>query len=171
MTYKNIKEIKKIFGMDLSEKNRTIPYVTFRTLYAVEKLNEFHITEVAKELKINRTSVYHCVKNYDEQCKTELFKAFKTKDKSILDKYHAEQKEKQNNYSKESKNREVISTFVEAPRLKKPKHKTLSNLKLAEFLRINKMFKHEAWNIPIKNISPNQWKDIRSIDKKMFDRL
>lgn len=171
MVYKNIQEIKDIFNMDLSEKNRTIPYVAFRTFYVVEKLKVLHPTEIAKELNINRTSVYHCLKNYEEQTKTKLFKAYLKKDKFILDEWHSEYKEKRKEHYKTSKANDVLSKFVEATRTIPKKYKTLSNLKLAEFLRLNKNLNHNCWNTPVINISHNQWQEIRKINKKMFDLI
>lgn len=49
--------------------------------------------------------------------------------------------------------------------------KKISNIKLAEYLRTNKILKHKLWNTPVRNISDKQWREVRNINKKMFDNF
>jgi len=183
--YQNTKEIEKVFGIDITEKNRTIPYVALRAFYVEQRDKELnginnHFDIIAKELNCNRPNVYNMLLKAklfkeDKYCKI-LFEAFKMKDKSLLQQYQeAKRKEKSEQQAQRYLKRD-LKEFVPATRVKEitklDKSKALmSNLKLAEYLRKNKVFKHDVWGIPVKNISANQWSQVRDINKNMFDLM
>lgn len=176
-------EIKTIFGIDITDKNRSVPYIALRYFCAEAmekelKGNPKHFDIIAKELNFKRVNVYNCLLKAKELKKDKLvkliYKAFKTKDKTYLDEYFRLKAIETKNYNKTYKDNlvlrshvpaerktQVIKTFSNAPKL--------SNLKLAEFLRNNNVLKHELWDVPTKNISANQWQQLRNINKNMFD--
>jgi len=47
----------------------------------------------------------------------------------------------------------------------------MTNLELASFLRANKVLNHVVWDLPVKNISQNQWEQIRQINPTMFETI
>ncbi len=184
--YKSTEEIKEIFGIDITEKNRTIPYNALRYFYAEQREKELKGTPnrlqiIAKEINCDRVTIYNSLfkaKLMREDKNTEiLFKAFKNKDKSLIDEYKLRFKkrkaEQQSNYYVKKALKEIKeikpATIVKVV-TKFDKNKALmSNLKLSEFLRANKILKHDVWDVPVKNISTNQWDQVRNINKKMFD--
>ena len=181
--YKSTKEIQQIFSINIKEKNRTIPYVALRAFYAEQRDKELnginnHFDIIAKEIGCNRPNVYNCLlkaKLFKEDKYTKiLFEAFKTKDKSLIEVYHETKRKDKVEYQAnryreialaEHKPATIVKTITRFDKNKAP----MSNLKLAEYLRKNKVMKHELWDIPVKNISSNQWQQVRSINKNMFD--
>jgi len=184
--YKNTKEIQEVFGIDITEKNRTIPYVALRAFYAEDRINQLkgNITSryktVAKELGCGRDNVYNLLKKGElfktDECIKLIFEGFKSKEKGCLEEYEKQLK-KTRALSKSLKDNKMFNdgvSYVQKPTeiTKFDKSKELmSNLKLAEYLRKNKVFKHDVWGIPVKNISDKQWSQVRDINKNMFDLM
>lgn len=184
--YKNTKEIKETFGIDITEKNRTIPFITLRAFYAEMRVEQLtgnisnRYTTIAKEVGCNRDNLYNVLLKAklfkeDKYCKI-LFEAFKTKDKALIQVYHETKRKDKVEYNAnrcreivlaEHKPATIVKTITRFDKNKVP----MSNLKLAEYLRKNKVMKHELWDCPVKNISANQWQKVRSINKKMFDLM
>jgi len=182
--YKNTKEIKEVFGIDITEKNRTIPFVALRAFYTEIREKELngipnHFEIIAKELNFKRVNVYNMLFKAklfkeDRYCKI-LFKAFETKDKSLIQEYHNSVRTLKTEKQAERYLQRDLKEFIPAQRVKViskfDKNKSLmSNLKLSEFLRKNNVKKHEVWDTPVKNISQNQWQQVREINSKMFDK-
>jgi hypothetical protein len=182
MNYKNTKELKDIFGIDITEKNRTIPYVAMRSFYAESKTNELkgnitsRYTKVANEIGCGRDNIYNLItkgkKFKTDECIKILFEAFKTKDKALISQYHKQViKTRALNHSE--RNAKMFNDghcYVQIPKGKEQTY-IISNLKLAEYLRANKVLKHELWDTPVKNISPNQWQQAKKINPKMFEEI
>lgn len=178
--YKSTKEIQQIFDIDITDKNRTIPFMALRAFYAEDRVRQLRgnttnrYTTVAKELGCGRDNVYNLLKRgktfKEDKCIKIIFEAFKAKDKALINKYHKELK-KTIALEKSFKNNKMFNDGIkiEVKPKEKIEVKTLSNLKLAEFLRTNKVMKHDLWNTPVKNISANQWQQVRQINKNMFD--
>ena len=178
--YKSTQEIKEVFGIDITQKNRTIPYVALRSFYAEMRVVQLtgnitsRYTTISKEIGCNRDNVYNLLKKGElfkkDECIKFIFEAFKTKDKVLLKEY-----EKQ--LRKSAKSLKMFNdgcNYAQIPSQIANNEKTIikmSNLKLAEFLRLNKEFKHQLWGVPVRNISANQWEQVRSINKKMFDSI
>lgn len=183
--YKSTKEIQQIFSINIKEKNQIITYVALRCFYAEQREKELNgipkvFDIIAEEINCNRSNVYNVLlkaKLFRENKDTQiLFEAFKNKDKTLIEEYHKQVKAKKINYQRnryseivlnEHKPAEVVNVISRADNKKAP----LSNLKLAEFLRVNKVLKHELWDTPVKNISDNQWQKVRNINKIMFDKF
>ena len=186
MNYKSTKEIKEVFGIDITKKNRTIPYVALRSFYAEMRVEQLtgnitsRYTTISKEIGCNRDNVYNLLKKGElfkkDECIKFIFKAFKTKDKVLLKEYE-KQLRKTRALSKSAKSLKMFNdgcNYAQMPSQIANNEKTIikmSNLKLAEFLRLNKEFKHQLWNVPVRNISENQWEQVRNINKKMFDSI
>jgi len=184
--YKNIKEIQEVFGIDITEKNRTIPYVALRAFYAEDRINQLkgnitsRYTIVSKELGCGRDNVYNLLKKgklfKTDECIKLIFEAFKTKDKALFNEYEKQLK-KTRALSKSLKDNKMFNdgvSYIQKPTNIGNTEKTIikmSNLKLAEFLRLNKEFKHPLNYTPVKNISENQWQQVRDINKNMFDSM
>ena len=182
--YKSTKEIQQIFSINIKEKNRTIPYVALRCFYAEMRVEQLtgnitnRYTTIAKEIGCNRDNLYNMLLKAklfkeDKYCKI-LFEAFKTKDKALIEVYHETKRKDKVEYQAnryieialaEHKPATIVKTITRFDKNKAP----MSNLKLAEYLRKNKVMKHELWDCPVKNISANQWQKVRSINKNMFD--
>jgi hypothetical protein len=184
MNYKNTKELKKIFGIDITEKNRTIPYVILKNLYIQQKKEDYlkdglnisnAIIKLAKELKMDSSSVFNSLNRFELYSKDKslelLFKAFRTKEKAFIDLYIRKCKERKKQIQKDwritqgipekkVKVKEINTTKVE-----------LNNKQLSEFLRANNIKKHELWNKQVKNISQNQWQQVKKINPKMFEEI
>jgi len=182
--YKSTKEIKQVFGIDITEKNRTIPYVALRAFYAEDRVNQLkgNITSryktVAKELGRGRDNVYNLLKKgklfKTDECIKLIFEGFKTKEKGCLQEYEKQLK-KTRALSHSEKSIKMFNDGFNYAQIPSQLDKTeqfvskMSNLKLAEFLRANKVLKHEVWDTPVRNISNNQWEKVRNINEKMFD--
>ena len=180
--YKSAKEIKEILGIDISQKNRTIIFVALRAFYAEIKVKEMEgipnsFDTIANEIGCKRVNIYNYILKTENFKKDKLikilYKAFKTKDKALINKYKDEVK---------SHKALIQSAFYIKKALFKNKHtpiviekkevvSKMSNLKLAEYLRTNKVLKHKLWDTPIRNISEKQWKQIRTINTEMFDNF
>jgi hypothetical protein len=186
MNYKNTKELKDIFGIDITEKNRTIQYVAMRSFYAESKINELkgnitsRYTKVANEIGCNRDNLYNMLlkaKLFKEDIDTKmLFTAFQNKDKEQIEAYHQNLRDRKARQQSDYYQNKSLNEFIPAQRVKvltkQDKNKSLmSNLKLAEYLRTNKVFKSELWDVPVKNISPNQWEKVKKINPKMFEEI
>ena len=186
MNYKSTQEIKEVFGIDITKKNRTIPYVALRAFYAEMRVVQLtgnitsRYTTISKEIGCNRDNVYNLLKKGElfkkDECIKFIFEAFKTKDKVLLKEYE-KQLRKTRALSKSAKSLKMFNdgvSYAQMPSQIANNEKTIikmSNLKLAEFLRLNKEFKHQLWGVPVRNISANQWEQVRSINKKMFDSI
>ena len=184
--YKSTQEIKEVFGIDITKKNRTIPQVALRAFYAEMRVEQLtgnitsRYTIIAKEIGCNRDNVYNLLKKGElfktDECVKFIFEAFKTKDKALLKEYE-KQLRKIRALSKSLKDNKMFNdgcNYAQIPSQIANNEKTIikmSNLKLAEFLRLNKEFKHQLWGVPVKNISANQWEQVRNINKKMFDSI
>ena len=182
--YKSTQEIKEIFGIDITEKNRKVEYVALRAFYAEERIKQLkgNITSkyltVSKEIGCGRDNVYNLLTKGElfkkDECIKFIFEAFKTKDKALLKEYE-KQLRKTRALSKSEKSLKMFNdgcNYAQIPSQIANNEKTvikMSNLKLAEFLRLNKEFKHQLWGVPVRNISANQWQQVRSINKNMFD--
>lgn len=180
--YKSTKEIQKIFSINIKEKNRNIEYVILKTLYIQQKKEEYlkdglNISNVsiklAKELNMNSSSVFNSFNRLEMYSKDKslelLFKAFRTKEKAFVDLYLRKQKERKKELQK---NWRLAKGIPEKPINVKEINYTkveLNGKQLSEFLRANNIKKHKAWNTPVKNISQNQWQQVRQINKNMFD--
>lgn len=183
--YKSTKEIQQIFSINIREKNRTIPYVAFRAFYSEMREKELngipnHFEIIAKELNFKRVNVYNCLlkaKLFREDKNTKiLFKAFKTKDKALIQEYYDNLRVLKSEKQAERYLQRDLKEFIPAQRVKVisrfDKNKSpMTNLKLAEYLRKNKVLKHELWDTPVKNISVNQWQKVRSINENMYDSI
>lgn len=182
--YKSTEEIKEIFGIDITEKNRTIPFVALRAFYAEDRVNQLkgRITsryiKVSNEIGCGRDNVYNLLKKGElfkkDECIKIIFEAFKNKEKSLLKEYEKQLRKTRalNNSAKSLKMFNDGFNYAQKPSQTGNTEKTIvkiSNLKLAEFLRANKVLKHDLWDVPVRNISTNQWKQVRNINKKMFD--
>jgi len=184
--YKNTKEIQKVFGIDITDKNRTIPYVALRAFYAEDRINKLkgnitsRYTIVSKELGCGRDNVYNLLKKGElfkkDECIKLIFEAFKKKDKALFYEYEKQLK-KTRALSHSEKSIKMFNDGFSYAQIPSQLDKTeqfvskMSNLKLAEFLRANKVLKHEVWDTPVRNISNNQWEKVRSINKNMFDSI
>ena len=180
--YKSAKQIKEILGIDITEKNRKIPFVALRAFYAEVKVKKLpgnitsRYTTIANEIGCSRDNVYNLLKKVNifktDECIKILYKAFKTKDKALIEEYHKQFK-KSLALKHSSKNIKMFNDgfcYVQKPK-QKTEISTLSNLKLAEYLRTNKVLKHKLWDTPIRNISDKQWKQVRTINTEMFDNF
>jgi len=184
--YQNTKELKDIFGIDITEKNRTTPYIALRAFYADNRIKQLkgNITSkyktVSKEIGCGRDNVYNLLKKGElfkkDECIKFIFEAFKTKDKALLKEYE-KQLRKTRALSKSAKSLKMFNdgiSYAQIPSQIANNEKTIikmSNLKLAEFLRLNKEFKHQLWGVPVRNISPNQWEQVKKINPKMFESI
>jgi hypothetical protein len=185
MNYTNTKELKDIFGIDITEKNRTTPYNAMRYFYAEMREKELrgtpnHFAIIGKEINCDRVTIYNSLlkaKLMREDKNTEvLYTAFKNKDKSLIEDYKISFKKRKainqsNYYIKKSLKETKPATIVKVVTRFDKNKALMSNLKLAEFLRANKILKHELWDTPVRNISPNQWKQVRKINPKMFEEI
>jgi hypothetical protein len=186
MNYANTKEIQEVFNINITEKNRTIPYVAIRCFYAEMRVEQLtgnissRYTTIAKETGCNRDNLYNMLlkaKLFKEDKYTKiLFEAFKNKDKTLIEAYKEQIKQINLDNHRNRYIQKVFNEFQEVKRVKVvtklDKNKApMTNLKLAEYLRTNKVFKHELWDTPVKNISENQWKQVKQINPKMFDNF
>lgn len=184
--YKSTKELKETLGIDITQKNRKVEYVALRAFYAEERIKQLkgNITSkylvVSKEIGCGRDNVYNLLTKGElfkkDECIKFIFEAFKTKDKALL-KVYEKQLRKTRALSKSAKSLKMFNdgyNYAQIPSQVGNTEKTIikmSNLKLAEFLRLNKEFKHQLWGVPVRNISQNQWDQVRSINKNMFDLM
>jgi hypothetical protein len=184
--YKSPEEINEIFGIDITEKNRTIQFVALRAFYAEDRVKQLkgRITSiyvtVSNEIGCGRDNVYNLLTKGEifkkDECIKIIFEAFKTKDKGLLKEYEKQlRKTRALNHSE--KNLKMFNdgiNYAQKPSQVGNTEKTIikmSNLKLAEFLRANKVLKHDLWDVPVRNISTNQWKQVRKINPKMFEEI
>ena len=182
MNYTNTKELKDIFEIDITEKNRTIPYVAMRSFYAESKINELkgnitsRYTKVANEIGCGRDNIYNLItkarKFKTDECIKILFEAFKTKDKALILQYHKQviKTRALNHSERNAKMFKDGHSYIQLPKGKEQTY-LMSNLNLAEYLRKNKVMKHELWDTPVKNISTNQWQQLKKINPKMFEEI
>jgi hypothetical protein len=183
--YQNTKELKDIFGIDITEKNRTTPYNVLRYFFAEMREKELrgipnHFEMVAKELNFKRVNVYNCLLKAETLRKDKstkiLFEAFKNKDKSLFEQYLTNHKEYRKQYRKNWDENKAMKTY-EPPKVIKvfakieKRKSVMSNLKLAEYLRANNVLKHDVWDTPVRNISHNQWQQVKKINPKMFESI
>jgi hypothetical protein len=180
--YKSTEELKQVLGIDITEKNRTIPYMALRAFYAEDRVNQLNgrITsryiKVGSEIGCGRDNIYNLIKRVEnfktDECIKILFEAFKTKEKALIQHYHKQliKTRALNHSQKIAKMFNDGHSYAQIPN-KKEQTYLMSNLKLAEFLRANKILKHELWDTPVRNISPNQWKQVRKINPKMFEEI
>ena len=181
--YKSTNDLKETLGIDITEKNRTIPYVALRCFYAEMRVEQLEgriskrYTIVSKEIGCGRDNVYNLITKgklfKKDECVKIIFEAFKTKEKTLLKEY-----EKQLIKTKALKNSERTLkmfndgfNYAQTPRGKKSMVVKMSNLKLSEFLRANSILKHELWDTPVRNISDAQWIKARNINENMFDLI
>ena len=184
--YESHEEIKQTFGIDITEKNRTIPYVAMRCFYADMKVKilKGKITNryrtIASEIGCNRDNLYNLLtkaKSFKTDKHTKLiYKAFKNKDKTQLQAYFDLRKqihvEKRNVMYKKRAFKEYVPAVKVKVLTKFDKNKALmTNLELASFLRANKVLNHPVWETPVKNISQNQWDQVKQMNPAMFDKI
>lgn len=186
MNYKNTKELQQALSINIKEKNRTIPYVAIRCFYAEMRVDQLtgnissRYTTIANEIGCNRDNLYNMLlkaKLFKEDIDTKmLFTAFQNKDKGQIKAYHDNLRDRKARQQSDYYQNKSLNEFIPAQRVKvltkQDKNKSLmSNLKLAEYLRVNKVFKSELWDVPVRNISPNQWKQAKKINPKMFEEI
>ena len=149
--YKNTKELKETLGIDITQKNRTIPYVALRAFYAEMRVEQLtgNITSryktISKEIGCGRDNVYNLLTKGElfkkDECIKFIFEAFKTKDKTLLKEYE-KQLRKTRALSKSAKSLKMFTdgiSYIQKPTQIANTEKTIikmSNLKLAEFLRL-----------------------------------
>jgi hypothetical protein len=186
MIYKNTKELKEIFGIDITEKNRTIPHVALRCFYSEMRVEQLtgnissRYVTIAKEIGCNRDNLYNMLSKAETLRKDKstkvLFEAFKNKDKSLFEQYLTNHKEYRKQYHKNWDKNKAMKTY-EPPKVIKvfakieKRKSVMSNLKLAEYLRANNLLKHDVWDTPVRNISPNQWQQVKKINPIMFESI
>lgn len=165
--------------MDLTNGSRKIQYFAFKTFYIEERLKTLKGKDyskfklVAQELNITRSTIYNNLKKIDD-LKTNaltkfLYTAYTQKSPAYLEIY-------KNEVAKQRITKivaDVNKLAVERKAVvltKFDKNKALmTNLKLAEYLRLNNVLKHDCWDIKVTDISENQWNGLRKINPKMFD--
>jgi hypothetical protein len=181
-----IEEIKTIFGIDITEKNRSTPYLALRYFYAEMRVKQIkgniskkYIT-TANEINCNRDNLYNMLLKAEVFKKDELikyiYKAFKTKEKRYFEEYLNKKQEQINNYQKIYEEEKTLRNHVPAERkdvvVKVFRNDPLlKNLQVADFLKANKILSHPLWDVPAKNISPNQWQKLKKINPEMFEQL
>lgn len=83
-------EIKKYFGIDIATRKRDRLFVYLRAIYANENYKNMTAVEIAKNINIDRTNVFHLLKSYDKYNSDIYFKlildCYHRKDKSLLQK-------------------------------------------------------------------------------------
>ena len=87
-----IQEIKDIFNIDITEKNKVTLNVYLRTLYTENERPDKTFSEIAKELNLTHGSLLNCFYKLDLYKKDPLFmyvkKAFKTKDLNLINEFN-----------------------------------------------------------------------------------
>ena len=83
-----IQEIKNIFGIDITKKNRTDLNVYLRTLYVQKNLPSSSFNQIGKELGYSHATLMNCYYKLDLYNQDPLFmyvkKAFQTKDNNLI---------------------------------------------------------------------------------------
>lgn len=86
-----IQEIKNIFGIDITKKNRTDLNVYLRTLYVQKNLPYSSFNRLGKELGYNHSTLMNCFYKLDLYNQDPLFmcvkKAFKEKDVNLINEF------------------------------------------------------------------------------------
>ena len=93
-----IQEIKDIFNIDITSKNRAELNVYLKTLYVEKNKSEKSILQLSKDLNCNHSTLLYNLKRLDTYNLDPLFmyvvKAFKTKDINLIQEYKNLQIEK-----------------------------------------------------------------------------
>lgn len=121
-----IQEIKKIFNIDITERNRTDLNVYLRTLYVESKIKKSSFSAIGRELGYNHATLINCYYKLDLYNLDPLFmyvkKAFKTKDATLIDEFKRLFHERRLERTRE-KNRE---NYIKQVCLEKPKKENLN---------------------------------------------
>jgi 7,8-dihydro-6-hydroxymethylpterin-pyrophosphokinase len=193
-----IEEIKTIFGIDITEKKRMPLLVALRAFYAVKTIKQLKKNKLAKtsliyesialEINSTRTMVYKLIEK-EEYFKNDaqyskLFLAFKNKDKSIFNEFINDlaqiRKNNRKNYfndcysirKRELAKESLSNTLAEIEAVtNRNNYRKLNNLDIATFLRANNDLKSPAWDIPVKEMTSENFEAIKKINPEMFEQL
>ena len=116
-----IQEIKDIFNIDITERNRTDLYVYLRALYVSDNLKEKSYSQIGRELSYGHDVIIHYSKRIKDFETDPLFmyikKAFKNKDVVLFNEYNRLFNERRLNRSLSAKTRsESPTSFLEKKR-------------------------------------------------------
>lgn len=142
-------EIKNQFGVDITTTKRQSLFVYLRSIYAQENKDKMHVSEIANNLKKDRTNIIHLIKSYDRQVKDPYFKlifeCYQNRDKEMLnkvDKFLALKRNEINDYNNLKIKKRRLSKPLERNQIKlkslDPKIKRPHILEVAKNLRFIK---------------------------------
>jgi tRNA A37 N6-isopentenylltransferase MiaA len=168
-------EIQKIFGIDITSKNRGELYIFLRAIYANDRImKKMSYSKIGRELNRTHASVINSVKKFEQYQKDKMFKlvceAYQTKDKSKIKRYLElnEQRIKSmtNTAQKRSYVRRVVleNLFDSEPVKITPEiqSKYEEIKKIGLFKVIEKLRNHNSstlWNVPFNKWHLRHWED------------
>lgn len=155
-----IEQIKKVFGVDLTTKERKITYIYLRSIYAHQHKKTKHVTEIAKDLQKDRTSIIHLFKSYEKHKLDPLYelilKCYIKEDKDLIkkaNKFIAKRVLEQIKFNEKYINTTKLQKVV----IKKPiiQTKIPNDFKRPHIFEVAKNLRYKK--TPLNNIPYNKW--------------